>query len=184
METVKSVAPMIGTAFGVVALGYSYTNVNNLTTKTSEIETKTKENTDALLKISTSVDQIKNNIATVSTVQQDVLRMKKTIKNLNVNYAGSSDIEELKEFINGYIAHSESHIGRLYAIIGDLTDQLKKNNLPVELKMAAEPQPQPKRQAVSFNSSWSAPQQQQQKSVRKQPQRQQQVQQDSDSDDD
>lgn len=182
METVKSVAPMIGTAFGVVALGYSYTNVNNLTVKTSEIETKTKENTDALLKISTSVDQIKNNIATVSTVQQDVARMKKTMKNLNVNYAGSSDIEELKEFMNGYIAHSESHIARLYAIIGDLTEQLKKNNLPVELKMAAEPQ-QPKRPAVSFGSGWTAPQPQQQKSVRKQT-RQQPVQQASDSDDD
>jgi hypothetical protein len=184
METVKSVAPMIGTAFGVVALGYSYTNVNNLTTKTSEIETKTKENTDALLKISTSVDQIKNNIATVSTVQQDVVRMKKTLKNLNVNYAGSSDIEELKEFMNGYIAHSESHIARLYSIIGDLTEQLKKNNLPVELKMAPEPQQQPKRPAVSFGSGWSAHQpQQQQKSVRKQT-RQQPVQQASDSDDD
>lgn len=185
METVKSVAPMISTAFGVVALGYSYTNVNTLTTKTSEIETKTKENTDALLKISTSVDQIKNNIATVSTVQQDVTRMKKTIKNLNVNYAGMNDVEELKEFIQGYIAHAEAHMNRLYGVIGDLTEQLKKNNIPIELKGVAEPvqaQP-PKRQNVSFGANW-AQNQPQKPSVRK-PQRQvQQQTQDSDSDDD
>ena len=183
MDTVKSVAPMIGTAFGVVALGYSYTNINNLTTKTAEIETKTKENTDAILKISTSVDQIKNNIATVSTVQQDVVRIKKTLKNLNVNYAGTTDVDELKEFINGYIGHAEAHMNRLYAIIAELTDQLKKNNIAVEIKVA-EPQPQPKRQNVSFGSSWGN--QQKTSSVRKPVQRPppQQQQQDSDSDDD
>jgi hypothetical protein len=196
MDTVKSVAPMVGTAFGVVALGYSYTNVNTLTTKTTEIETKTKENTDALLKISTSVDQIKNNIATVTTVQQDVTRMKKTIKNLNVNYAGINDIDELKEFMNGYISHSESHINRLYGIINELTEQLKKNNIAVEIKtvqpVVEQPQPQqiqvqppqPKRQNVSFYPSWNAQPQQQPKSIRKPTRTQTQSQQDSDSDDD
>jgi chromosome segregation ATPase len=196
MDTVKSVAPMVGTAFGVVALGYSYTNVNTLTTKTTEIETKTKENTDALLKISTSVDQIKNNIATVTTVQQDVTRMKKTIKNLNVNYAGINDIDELKEFMNGYITHSESHINRLYGIITELTEQLKKNNIAVEIKtvqpQVEQPQPpqmqvqpqQPKRQNVSFYPSWNAQPQQQPKPIRKPTRTQTQSQQDTDSDDD
>lgn len=184
MEAVKSVAPMIGTVVGVVALGHSYSAVSSLNTKASELENKHKEQADGLVKLSTNIDSMRS---TFVNMQQDIAKLKKSVK----SSTKSDDIDELRESFEQYVSQSEAQITMLKSFIIDLVEKLNATEMKIgidtrHLQVQSQQAQQPMNQGLhmgyqQYNSRMMSKSQHTQA---KPPKKQQKKQQDSDDDSD